>query len=280
MYPPKKILFPVDFSERCDAVAPMVETFVGRFEASLTLFHAVPLFDSAYGVPMTDLITPATELMSDYLAGDLKHFTVGRVVTVGDPALAIIDYAKDNGIDLIMIPTHGYGRFRRFVIGSITAKVLHDAACPVWTSAHIENAPALEDISFRHVLAAVDFGSESPCVLKWASEFAAEVGADLTVIHAVPTAQDVPGMYLDQDFKRELLGDARERAIRLLNRCGIQDARVNMVANDVVPAIAAAARQLQADLVVIGRSPATGLGRLRTHSYQVIRETPCPVLSM
>jgi hypothetical protein len=37
-------------------------------------------------------------------------------------------------MDLIVTPTHGYGLFRRFLFGSATLKVLHDAACPVWTA--------------------------------------------------------------------------------------------------------------------------------------------------
>jgi hypothetical protein len=59
----------------------------------------------------------------------------------GDPAREITDYAQEQGADLIMMPTHGYRTFRSLLLGSVTAKVLHDAACPVWTGVHVEDSP-------------------------------------------------------------------------------------------------------------------------------------------
>jgi hypothetical protein len=50
-----------------------------------------------------------------------------------------------------MMSTHGYGAFYRFLLGSVTAKVLHEIQCPVWTGAHLEEAPARE-FSIRRVL--------------------------------------------------------------------------------------------------------------------------------
>jgi hypothetical protein len=53
----------------------------------------------------------------------------------------IVEFAHNNNITLIAMPTHGYGLFRRFLLGSVTAKVLHDADCPIWTGVHMEAAP-------------------------------------------------------------------------------------------------------------------------------------------
>ena len=61
-----------------------------------------------------------------------------RVIAEGEPAREIIRYAHENEVSLIMMPSHGFGPFRRFMIGSTTAKVLHDAHIPVWTDAHVE----------------------------------------------------------------------------------------------------------------------------------------------
>jgi nucleotide-binding universal stress UspA family protein len=46
--------------------------------------------------------------------------------------------ARESAFDLIMMPTRGRGRFRAALLGSVTAKVLHDSACAVWTAAHAE----------------------------------------------------------------------------------------------------------------------------------------------
>ncbi len=51
---------------------------------------------------------------------------VELVAQTSDPASAIVAYAKARDADLIMMPTHGYGGFRGLLIGSTTAKILHD----------------------------------------------------------------------------------------------------------------------------------------------------------
>ena len=55
-----------------------------------------------------------------------------------------------------MMPTHGRGPFRRFVLGSVTAKVLHDAPCPVWTSAHLDENSTPMPSNLSNILCAVD----------------------------------------------------------------------------------------------------------------------------
>jgi nucleotide-binding universal stress UspA family protein len=127
MFPPKKILFPVDFSEHCIAAGRMVETFAGRFQSQLTLLYAIePTQGDHYGGTRAD-----QEVLDSFMADELKHFDVQRVLLTGDPASEIVKYAHQGNFDLIMLPTHGYGRFRRFILGSVAAKVLHDAMCPV-----------------------------------------------------------------------------------------------------------------------------------------------------
>jgi nucleotide-binding universal stress UspA family protein len=280
MFPPRTILFPVDFSERCTAMAPMVQAIAECFDASVILLNAAPPVDSAYGVPMADVIGPAEEQMSGYLVDVFERFPIERIVTVGDAAHAIAEFAHDRRVDLIVMPTHGYGPFRKLILGSVAARVLNTVNCAVWTSAHAEKTPTLERILFRNVLAAVDFGPQSPCVVKWAGRFAKEVGAGLTVLHAVPGAKDPPNMYVDQAYKHARLNEAREYAARLLSANRFPNASIRVIAEDVSSGIAAMARDLNADLVCIGRSSTHGVSRLRAHGYRIIRECPVPVLSV
>ena len=58
----------------------------------------------------------------------LEDLKVRCVLFDGDPAEAIVEFARSEKIDLIAMPTHGYGGFRRLLIGSVTAKVLHDVS--------------------------------------------------------------------------------------------------------------------------------------------------------
>ncbi len=277
MFPPKRILFPVDFSERCTDAARMVETLAGHFEAEITLLHVLePL---TYNDLPIDAGALTQQQLNGYLAGELKHFDVNRVVLNGESATKIAEYAHANGFDLIMLPTHGYGRFRRLMLGSVAAKVLHDADCPVWTGVHMEQVPRLEDIAFRKIVCAIDLGEQSCPTLRWATEFAAEFGAGLSLVHAVPEAKDFDNLYADGKAQ-EKLRQARER-VQAVKDCVGSAAETSVVAEEVAYAVCGAAGREKADLLVIGRSVAEGmLGRLRANAYSIIRQSPCPVISV
>jgi nucleotide-binding universal stress UspA family protein len=278
MFPPKRILFPVDFSERCSDAARMVETFTGHFQAELTLLYVLePLTYNDIPFDATNL---TQEQLNGYLAQELKHFDVNRVLLHGDAASKIAAYAQSEQFDLIMMPTHGYGRFRRLMLGSVTAKVLHDAHCPVWTGVHMEQVPRLEDIAFRKIVCAIDLGEQSCPTLRWAKEFAAEFGASLTVVHAIPAAKDVVSLYADEKAKEKLIAHATER-IQAVKDCVGVAADVSIIADEIPFAVCGCAGREKADLLAIGRSVQEGmLGRLRTNAYSIIRQSPCPVISV
>jgi len=82
---------------------------------------------------------------------ELSGISVQRCVQSGDPALHITQYARQKKADLIMIPTHGYGSFRSLLLGSVTANVLHDAECPVWTTAHASEIATNAGAPLRHL---------------------------------------------------------------------------------------------------------------------------------
>src|SRR6266700_8075747 len=78
-----------------------------------------------------------------FLKSEFETVVTARMILEGAPSQVIADYAAKEKVDLIMMPTHGYGPFRRFLLGSVTAKALHDVDCPVWTSAHVAEKPTL-----------------------------------------------------------------------------------------------------------------------------------------
>ena len=106
------------------------------------------------------------------------------------------------------MPTHGYGPFRRFLLGSVTAKVLHDAICPVWTGPHMESAPDYSTVRFQNIVCVIDLGLHSREVLCWAGGFAREFGARLSIVHAIPSsATRLGGFYFDpyELYRRQIL---------------------------------------------------------------------------
>ena len=87
--------------------------------------------------------------------------TVDTVVCQGDPAAVITEFAETHDVGLVMMPTHGYGRFRSLLLGSVTAKVLHDAKCPVLTDAHTEDPLLWSGRPIESIVCAVDLAPES-----------------------------------------------------------------------------------------------------------------------
>jgi nucleotide-binding universal stress UspA family protein len=283
-----KILLPVDFSERSAAAAQHAKALAGRFGSELLLLHVLtpPQYEFGAleigGSLLVELYRGRAEQVAAeldaFLAAELAGLNTRRVVLEGDPAGKIVEFAREEGAGLIIMPTHGYGRFRRFILGSNTAKVLHDADCPVWTGVHLEQAPAPAE-SLRSVLCGVDLGAQSSKTLCWAAMLAREFGARLKVIHVTAADPDL-GDSSEASWRVEVR-QAAERELLRLKRF------VNVEAEDVVeggePAkvICAAAERVEADALVIGRGSAAGMfGRLRTNAYAIIRQSPCPVVSV
>jgi nucleotide-binding universal stress UspA family protein len=265
MFQLKRILFPVDFSERCRGAASYVEALAGRFEAELILLHVVE--PAAYNRTLAEEPEVTPEEITNFFGADLKYLRVEALVKHGEAAHKIVECAAARDADLIMMPTQGLGMYRRLIIGSNVAKVLHDADCPVWTGVHLENAPPLEKVHTERILCAVDLKPPSARVLDWANQLAKEYQAELTLLHVAsdPVAPD-PG--------------ARQ-ALKELQKTVGSNAELRLGDGDPAKTVAETARQLGADLLVIGRRAESGLlGRLEVTAYSIIRQSPCPVVSV
>lgn len=290
MWPPNKILFPIDFSERSISTARYVRTLGCRFRPGITLMHVLP--PPAYGISGLLMAAEAWEEqqrhaqqdVSEFAARELGPFRVHPMVLEGDPATAIVEKAHSEGADLIVMATHGYGRFRRFILGSVTAKVLHDADCPVWTGAHMPAVPAVEQASqqapIRQVVCAVDLSAHSENVLDWAACLARSFDARLFLIHVIPSLTRAEEDYYQLGWCEDLASGAKGQMDGLQQSIGTKAEQL-IVAGDVPHTVCAQAEELGADVLVIGRNSASGLlGRLRTNAYAIIRGAQCPVVSV
>ncbi len=288
MWAPHKILFPVDLSDSCTATAPFVEAMAKKYNAEVTLLHVLEVSSrviaDCYGVSVPVMDTAAVwqaeaEQAKAYLTGKFQCLQVEREVVEGDAAHAIDEYAREKGVDLIMMPTHGYGIFRTLLLGSVTAKVLHDSLCPVWTGVHVEDAPAVSP-EFKTIMAAVDRTEDSIATMRLACRLANDNHAELFLVHAVPGSEVAPEKYFDADFRHYLEQDARVTIAQLQETAGVS-APLCLGAGKVSHVVRDSALGHSADLVVIGRGLATHtLGRLRSNVYSIIREAPCPVISV
>jgi len=287
-----RILVPVEFSPRCQGAVQYAEALARQFHSEIVLLHVISpptvmvgSFDSASwysGEEFTrELETARRNDLEAFPCDPGPDVKVRRVILHGDPAQGIVDQAAAEGADLIVMPTHGYGPFRRFLLGSVTAKVLHDATCPVWTGPHMEAAPDPSAIAFQKILCSVDLGPHTRQVICWAARFAAETGGTLGIVHAIPTETTRLGpVYFDPEWRMMLIDQARKR-IDLMKEDMCITGEVMVASGEVGEVASGTARDRKSDLVVIGR----GMGahahrRLPTNAYAIIRESPCPVVSI
>jgi universal stress protein A len=140
----RRVLVPTDFSE-CSAVALRYGLALAeRFDAHVHLLHAVqnpfdqPWAAEVYAVSQADFESTARDESDRRLAALLARS--GRqpdqmtcLTTIGSPFLAIVGYAKDELIDLIVMGTHGRGPVAHLLIGSVAENVVRQAPCPVLT---------------------------------------------------------------------------------------------------------------------------------------------------
>jgi len=289
MPPLNKILLPVDFSDRSRGAARYARALAERYDSEILMLHVVEPIRYEFsamefgGTVLTDLAANRTaqarRRLENFLEAELSGRRIRRMMLEGDAAQTIVDVARQEEVGLITMPTHGYGRFRRFILGSVTAKVLHDAQCPVWTGVHLEEASGGE-LDLRTVLCAVDLGPQSLEPLRWAADLAADFQARLILVHAYPCIEMRPGECGDRDLNAELAESVRVRLEELREQAGAK-AEMVIECGDAPKVVCGAAQQHNADLLVIGRGSAAGIfGRLRTNAYAIIRESPCPVVSV
>jgi nucleotide-binding universal stress UspA family protein len=283
----RHVVFPIDFSKRCDAVCLAVCALARTAKARLTLLHAIDLPPGAYAdwysfsamVDVDAIRRHERKLLEEFAREYTVDLTgVERVVVDGPPVASIVKFAEDQGGDLITLPTHGYGRFRSMLVGSVTQGILHDAHCPVWTAAHTESGGV--PTVYRQVVCAIDLSPSTPMVLDQAQRFARCYHAELTVVHAMPPVADPVHASSAADFRRQSREEAKELYFQQSAAADV-GLPCEFVEGGVSETVAAFARGREADLVICGRGVIQGtLGRLRTHVHDIIRSAPCPVLSL
>jgi nucleotide-binding universal stress UspA family protein len=269
----------VDFSDSCIGAARYVEALAGRFEAEIMLLHVVGMGEHNLA---EDLLPQRQAQLDAFLADELKYFTTQRLCVTGDdPETEIVGAARYWGPDLVTMPTHGLGAFRRLLLGSITAKVLHDLDCPVWTGVHSEAAPLLENIHCRRILCAIDLTEHSQRVLQWAAWLAGKCHASLRIVHATA---ELPAAFNSINLEKDLAQSVTEQEksqIQILQTAAGTAGQVFIESGDPAEVVACAARNFDADLLVIGRHGETGIaGYLRQSAYSILRDSPCPVISI
>jgi len=296
MLPFKKVLFPVDYSPSCTAMVPYVKDMTRHFSAELALLHAYALRPAYVYSDIENILVYSESPYTDpQVAEEARHAEQQRLrefgarifpgqdvetlTEEGEPGAVIHSVLQHQGADLVMMPTRGCGPVRRFLLGSVTAKVLHDVSAAVWTSigtAIQEHAPT---VPYKSIVCALDETEESEAVLRAAAALAKSYQAKLALVHVLEVPPATPEM--DFGLYRKELIDAAHLHMR-----GLKD-RLNLDVPDVVSDTSLPAGiheeivRRKADLLVVGRGYNQGIvSRVWSRLYSVVRDSPCPVLSI
>lgn len=289
MFPYRRILFPVDFSAANEAIVPYVREMTERFQASLQLVRACApevFYAAEFGWQIAAASVNAEKLVeaeSSRLEAFAKEHFSGlepELLCKSGHATAVIErVVRSNGIDLIMIPTHGHSLFRRLLLGSISARLIHDLSCSVWTGCHIDPASAKSHIPYRRILCAVEPGMDNSHVVKAGERMAIAYSACLSLVSVLEWPAAEPGIDAARYWERmrstaesDLTHYAQSLPIRVATQ----------VASGPIPkTLRDAALQQPSDLMIIGRGESqSALSGLLSNLYAIVRESPCPVLSV
>jgi nucleotide-binding universal stress UspA family protein len=142
MQPFRKILFPVDLSSVAPTIAPYVSEMQAKFNGEVHVLFVARLFEyfTSIYVPHPSIKNFEDEIVKG-AQKKLKEFTTAffkdrpfkaRVVT-GDPAEEILKYVQSEGMDLIIIGTHGRKGLERVIFGSVAERVVTKSPVPVLT---------------------------------------------------------------------------------------------------------------------------------------------------
>ncbi len=141
-----KILVPVDFSATDDLVIRLASTLARDTGASLIVMHVEepPLAygggELYYGIP--EPTKPDLRAMLERVVPTDPQIACEHRMVTGEPAAAVVELAKEENADLIVMGTHGRTGFSRVLMGSVAEAVVRRAPCPVLTWKHVTKQPA------------------------------------------------------------------------------------------------------------------------------------------
>jgi len=138
-----KILVPVDFSEYTADIITHATEIALRFDSTIHLLHVIPNMD--YFAPYESFMAAENVVavqkgIEDEVQRDLENLAKGisgtpvvKAVRMGVSFVQIVEYVRTQGIELVVMATHGRGGLEHIIIGSVAEKVVRRSPCPVLT---------------------------------------------------------------------------------------------------------------------------------------------------
>lgn len=301
----RRILCPTDFSEFSRHALDRALAIATLYHSTITLLHVCPLtagaiYSPGIGVAPTSLLTvedrdAALAAMRQFAETEVgPDASIGFAIAEGSPANEILDRARTQASDLLVMGTHGRSGFERFLLGSVTEKVLRKAPCPVLTVpprvADVVPTPAAR---LKNIVCPVDFSDSSAEALNYAISLANESGGRLTVVHVIEMPPELPIEEHETIFSspRSLpeyvvmaKADRSGRLKEMITNAGGAEGSISIVlaTGKAYREILRIAAEQSADLIVVGihGRGAADVFFLGSTTQHVVRQATCPVLTI
>jgi nucleotide-binding universal stress UspA family protein len=296
----RRILCPIDFSDHAHHAVEHAAMLARWYDSTITVLYAQPFILTAASAAVTPTLPPSVaaardrEQVLESMRCLLRDVADGGVsmrfeVIEGAAAPVILERAQALPSDLIVMGTHGHSGFERFVLGSVTEKVLRKASCPVLSVPPRVHGVAHRPPLFSRILCAVDFSDCSLNALTYAMAMAQEADARLTVLHVMEMSPEVEEVLSGgSDVLRDYTIRARAARVERLRAIVPEAVRAYCTVETVLAEgkpsgeILREAAERRSDLIVIGIHGRGAVDRLffGSTTQHVVREATCPVLTL
>jgi nucleotide-binding universal stress UspA family protein len=277
----KSILLATDLRPASQEAAKVAVKLASAFESRVTLLHVIePLPNWPVELHEREKEGPLREVAAE-LAGQKVEVAESSIV-VGPPANTILDKAQEIDADLILIGAGDRTGLFRFSGGPTAQTVIEHAPQPVL--AVRPGQPALE---FRKILCPVDQSGPSGQGLRNAIRLAQALGGELVILSVVPEVSWLTAAVETRQFsgaKAEYESKWRDEFDRFLAGIPTHEVKAKTEVRHGAPheQIIAAAKDHQADVIIMGATGRTGLVRvlLGSTTRRVLEQLPCSLLTV
>ncbi len=286
----RSILVPLDGSLLGERAIPLARLVAGVSGAELVLLRAI-LSDQTDEGDDVEAASRAVKESEEYLAkqafglGDGSR-RVKPIVTVGDPASAILDFVNENDIDMVVMATHGRTGLGRWLLGSVADKVVRHSHKPVL----LVRPDGPPKVSLSRIMVTLDGSEIAETALEEVVELAKMLDARVVAIRVVPPPPVLYESYAFSGYNTgwvdDLMVSEQETArsyidgvVNRLHQLGI--AAEGIVATGLVAeAILEEADKQKIELIAMATHGRSGIGRwaLGSVAERVIAGTKIPLI--
>lgn len=185
----KKLLLTLDGSENAEKALPWAKQFAGREHAQVVLLRVVPPHAER------DFSGLEREEAREYLLRMEKELNFAGIPTKilvrrGNPAREIVDAARDQGCDLIVISTRGGSKVKRWMMGGVTEQVMRMSTVPVLPVWSHLSRPRQGHV--RRLIVPLDGSKRAEKVVWWSIRLAQLLHAKIVFLHVYPNGSETP----------------------------------------------------------------------------------------